>query len=141
MRVAMDTVIASGNLRASIVHRSILNPERAKYDLKYYVNLAGNPGRRRACFWSGHGRAFEASRRAVLVKALKEETGLPIHFHTHAPRVWRCQHSCSGRAGEAQWMWRWMPFQVERRSLALGQSLRHCIDQRWIPADINAIRH
>ena len=42
MRVAMDGVIDSGKIcEASICYTGdILNPNRAKYDIKYYVSMA-----------------------------------------------------------------------------------------------------
>ena len=87
MRVAMDAVIASGKIcEASICYTGdILNPERAKYDLKYYVNLAKDleaAGAHVLGLKDMAGLLKPAAAR-VLVKALKEETGLPIHFHTH----------------------------------------------------------
>ncbi len=63
----------------------ILDPKRAKYSLKYYVKLARELERMGAHFlaikdMAGLCRPFAAY---ALVKALKEEIGLPIHFHTH----------------------------------------------------------
>ncbi len=42
MRVSMDAVIGSGKIcEASICYTGdILNPERSKYDLKYYITMA-----------------------------------------------------------------------------------------------------
>ena len=87
MRVAIDAVRESGKLcEAAICYTGNLSdPREKKYTLDYYVKLArelkaagthiigvkdmGGLCRPRAAF--------------ALVKALKEETGLPLHFHTH----------------------------------------------------------
>jgi pyruvate carboxylase len=63
----------------------ILDPRRDKYDLKYYVRLARElekMGAHMLCIkdMAGLVRPFAAKK---LVKALKDEVGLPIHFHTH----------------------------------------------------------
>jgi len=87
MRVAIDAVRESGKLcEAAICYTGNLSdPHEKKYTLDYYLKLArelkaagthilgikdmGGLCRPRAAF--------------ALVKALKEETGLPLHFHTH----------------------------------------------------------
>jgi len=87
MRVAMDAVIESGKVcEGSICYTGdILNPDRAKYDLKYYVAM-GQELRKAGAHILGlkdmAGLLKPAAAR-VLIKALKEEVGLPIHFHTH----------------------------------------------------------
>jgi pyruvate carboxylase len=63
----------------------ILDPKRDKYDLKYYVRLARElekMGAHMLCIkdMAGLVRPFAAKK---LVKALKDEVGIPIHFHTH----------------------------------------------------------
>lgn len=63
----------------------ILDPKRDKYDLAYYVRLAKElekMGAHILCIkdMAGLCRPFAARK---LVKALKEEIGIPIHFHTH----------------------------------------------------------
>ncbi|HEY3864352.1 MAG TPA: pyruvate carboxylase [Verrucomicrobiae bacterium] len=63
----------------------ILDPKRAKYSLRYYVKLARELEKMGAHFlcikdMAGLCRPFAAR---ALVKALKDEIGLPIHFHTH----------------------------------------------------------
>ncbi|MES2572980.1 MAG: pyruvate carboxylase, partial [Verrucomicrobiota bacterium] len=63
----------------------ILDPNRSKYSLKYYVALAKELEKMGAHFlaikdMAGLCRPYAAS---ALVKALKEEVGIPIHFHTH----------------------------------------------------------
>jgi pyruvate carboxylase len=87
MRVAMDAVIESGKLcEASICYTGdLLDPDRAKYDLKYYVSM-GQELRDAGAHILGlkdmAGLLKPAGAR-VLIRALKEEVGLPIHFHTH----------------------------------------------------------
>ncbi|MFV2033611.1 MAG: pyruvate carboxylase, partial [Halocynthiibacter sp.] len=87
MRVAMDAVVASGKLcEGSVCYTGdILNPDRAKYDLKYYVDV-GNELKAAGAHVLGlkdmAGLLKPAAAR-VLIRALKEEVGLPIHFHTH----------------------------------------------------------
>lgn len=63
----------------------ILDPARTKYSLKYYIKLAKELEKMGAHFlavkdMAGLCRPFAAR---ALVKALKEEIGLPVHFHTH----------------------------------------------------------
>lgn len=87
MRVAMDAVIASGKIcEGSICYTGdILNPDRAKYDLKYYVGMAREleaSGAHVLGLKDMAGLLKPAAAR-VLVRAIKEEVGLPIHFHTH----------------------------------------------------------
>jgi pyruvate carboxylase len=64
---------------------NILDPARDKYSLKYYLKLARDLEKMGAHFlaikdMAGLCRPAAASR---LVKALKEEIGIPVHFHTH----------------------------------------------------------
>ncbi len=63
----------------------ILDPARDKYGLKYYVKLAKElekMGAHMLCIkdMAGLIRPYAATK---LVKALKEEIGIPIHLHTH----------------------------------------------------------
>ena len=63
----------------------ILDPKRTKYSLKYYIALAKKLEKMGAHIlaikdMAGLCRPYAAS---ALVKALKQEIGLPIHFHTH----------------------------------------------------------
>jgi pyruvate carboxylase len=87
MRVAMDAVVEQNRIcEAAICYTGdILNPDRAKYDLKYYVRM-GKDLRKAGAHVLGlkdmAGLLKPASAR-VLIRALKEEVGLPIHFHTH----------------------------------------------------------
>jgi pyruvate carboxylase len=87
MRVAMDAVLETGKLcEAAICYSGdITDPARTKYDLRYYTSLARELAEAGAHILAVKDMAGlckpEAARR--LVKALKDETGLPIHFHTH----------------------------------------------------------
>ncbi|MGD1881340.1 MAG: pyruvate carboxylase [Paracoccaceae bacterium] len=87
MRVAMDAVIESGKIcEGSICYTGdILNPDRAKYDLQYYVDM-GKQLRDAGAHVLGlkdmAGLLKPASAK-MLIRALKQEVGLPIHFHTH----------------------------------------------------------
>ncbi|MEM8752897.1 MAG: biotin/lipoyl-containing protein, partial [Pseudomonadota bacterium] len=87
MRVAMDAVIDTGRIcEGAICYTGdISDPDRSKYDLRYYVDM-GKALRDAGAHVLGlkdmAGLLKPASAR-VLVKALKEEVGLPVHFHTH----------------------------------------------------------
>lgn len=87
MRVAMEAVIENGAIcQAAICYTGdILNPKRQKYSLKYYVDLAKELERLGAHMLAIKDMAGlckpEAAR--LLVRTLKNEIGIPIHFHTH----------------------------------------------------------
>ncbi|HGG03903.1 MAG TPA: pyruvate carboxylase subunit B, partial [Aliiroseovarius sp.] len=87
MRVAMDAVIAADKIcEGTICYTGdILNPDRAKYDLKYYVAMGKDLKAAGAHILGLKDMAglLKPASATVLVKALKEEVGLPIHFHTH----------------------------------------------------------
>ena len=87
MRVAMDAVVESGKIcEAAICYTGdIFDPDRAKYDLKYYVEM-GKELRDAGAHVLGlkdMAGLLKPAAAKVLIKALKEEVGLPIHFHTH----------------------------------------------------------
>lgn len=87
MRVAMDAVVEQNKIcEGTICYTGdILNPERAKYDLKYYVAMGKelrNAGAHVLGLKDMAGLLKPAAAK-VLIRALKEEVGLPIHFHTH----------------------------------------------------------
>ncbi|MGL4278872.1 MAG: pyruvate carboxylase, partial [Albidovulum sp.] len=87
MRVAMDAVVEAERVcEAAICYTGdILNPDRAKYDLKYYVAMGKDlkaAGAHVLGLKDMAGLLKPAAARQ-LFKALKEEVGLPIHFHTH----------------------------------------------------------
>jgi pyruvate carboxylase len=87
MRVALDAVRDTGALcEAAICYTGdLLDPSRSKYDLKYYVSMAKELEKAGANILGIKDMAGvckpEAAR--LLVKTLKQEIGLPIHFHTH----------------------------------------------------------
>lgn len=87
MRVSMDAVLQSDKIcEGAICYTGdILNPERAKYNLQYYVTM-GKQLRDAGAHILGikdmAGLLKPAAAR-VLFKALDEEVGLPMHFHTH----------------------------------------------------------
>ncbi len=87
MRVAMDAVIETGALcEAAICYTGdLLDPARPKYNLKYYVNLAKQLEKAGAHILGIKDMAgvCKPSAARELVLALKQEIGLPIHFHTH----------------------------------------------------------
>ncbi len=87
LRVAMEAVHETHALcEATICYTGdILDPRRDKYTLKYYVRMARELEKMGAHLlaikdMAGVCRPFAARK---LIKALKEEVGLPIHFHTH----------------------------------------------------------
>ncbi len=87
MRVAMDAVCETGKIcEAAICYTGdILDPNRPKYDLKYYVNMAKELEAAGAHILSIKDMAglLKPAAAKILIKALKDEVGLPIHLHTH----------------------------------------------------------
>ena len=87
MRVAMDAVIDNGKVcEGSICYTGdILDPDRAKYDLKYYVAMGKELKAAGAHVLGLKDMAglLKPAAAGQLIKALKEDVGLPIHFHTH----------------------------------------------------------
>ncbi|MRR50847.1 MAG: pyruvate carboxylase [Rhodocyclaceae bacterium] len=87
MRVAMDAVLETDALcEAAICYTGdLLDPARTKYQLGYYVSMAKQlekAGAHIIAIKDMAGICRPAAARA-LVKALKDEVGLPLHFHTH----------------------------------------------------------
>jgi pyruvate carboxylase len=87
MRVAMDAVIEANKVcEGTICYTGdLLDPNRAKYDLKYYVGMAKElkgAGAHVLGLKDMAGLLKPAAAR-VLIKTLRQEVGLPIHFHTH----------------------------------------------------------
>ena len=87
MRAAMEAVRATKAVcEGAICYTGdILDPKRVKHSLKYYLRLAAELEKMGAHFlgikdMAGLCRPFAAK---ALVKALRAETALPIHFHTH----------------------------------------------------------
>ncbi len=87
MRVAMDAVIESGKVcEAAICYTGNLSdPSCTKYDLAYYLRMAKELERAGAHVLGIKDMAGLCQPRAAfeLVRALKQEISIPIHFHTH----------------------------------------------------------
>ena len=87
MRVAMDAVLESGKvLEASICYTGdILDPDRAKYNLEYYVKMgcALRDAGTHILGVKDMAGLLKPAAAGMLIKTLKEEVGLPVHFHTH----------------------------------------------------------
>ncbi|MEO0034313.1 MAG: hypothetical protein RLZZ501_336 [Pseudomonadota bacterium] len=87
MRVAIDAVRETGRLcEGTICYTGDLDdPARPKYDLKYYVTMAKELEAAGAHILGIKDMAGLAKPKAIarLVTTLKQEIGLPIHFHTH----------------------------------------------------------
>ena len=87
MRVSIDAALECGKLAEGAICYTgdILDPSRAKYSLKYYTGLAKEleaAGVHVLGLKDMAGVLKPAAAR-VLIKALKQATDLPIHFHTH----------------------------------------------------------
>ena len=87
MRIAMDAVVDAGKVCEGTVCYTgdIMNPDRAKYDLKYYVERSQELKAAGAHILGLKDMAglLKPAAARILVKTLKAEVGLPIHFHTH----------------------------------------------------------
>ena len=87
LTVAMDAVNEThGICEAAICYTgNILDPQRSKYSLKYYVKLAKDLEKMGAHMIAIKDMAglCKPAAASALVKALKDEVGIPIHFHTH----------------------------------------------------------
>ncbi|MBS8261800.1 pyruvate carboxylase [Roseibium polysiphoniae] len=87
MRVSMDAVQEANKLCEGVLCYTgdMLDSARPQYDLKYYVGLAKELEAAGAHILGIKDMAGllkpEAAR--ILVSTLKQETSLPIHFHTH----------------------------------------------------------
>ncbi len=87
MRVAIEAVLETGTIcEAAICYTGdITNPRRNKYNLKYYVDLARQleqMGSQILAIKDMAGLCKPAAA-AELVHTLRQEIGIPIHFHTH----------------------------------------------------------
>ena len=87
MQVAMEAVGKANKVcEAALCYTGdILDPKRDKYPLKYYVKMAKELERMGAHVlgikdMAGLCRPYAAEK---LVRTLKQEVGIPIHFHTH----------------------------------------------------------
>jgi pyruvate carboxylase len=87
MRVAMEATREAGAIcEAAICYTGdILDPRRPKYHLKYYVRLARELKKLGAHILAIKDMAGLCKPHAAAKPAntLREETGLPLHFHTH----------------------------------------------------------
>ena len=87
MRIAMNAVLETNKIcEASICYTGdILNPDRSKYDLKYYVSMAKELEAAGAHILGLKDMAglLKPAAATMLIKTLKTEIGIPIHFHTH----------------------------------------------------------
>ncbi|UOK73354.1 pyruvate carboxylase [Ancylobacter polymorphus] len=87
MRVSIDEALTTGKLvEGAICYAGdLLDPDRSKYDLKYYVSMAKELEKTgiHVLGLKDMGGLVKPAAAKVLFKALKEEIGLPIHFHTH----------------------------------------------------------
>ena len=87
MKVTMESVRKNGGVcEAAICYTGdILNPEKHKYTLDYYVDLARQLeelGAHILCI-KDMGGLCKPEAAVLLTKALKSELSIPIHFHTH----------------------------------------------------------
>ena len=87
MRVAMDAVREANKVcEGTICYTgNFMSPERSKYDLKYYIKMGQDLKQAGAHVLGLKDMAglLKPAQARVLIKALKDEVGLPIHFHTH----------------------------------------------------------
>ena len=87
MRVSMDAILETGKLcEAAICYTGdLFDQSRSQYDLNYYLKHARSldkAGAHIICIKDMAGLMKPAAAK-VLFTALREETDLPIHFHTH----------------------------------------------------------
>ncbi len=87
MKVAIEAVLKAGAVcEAAICYTGdILDSSRKKYDLAYYVDIARQLESMGAHMlaikdMAGLCKPYAAE---LLVRTLKEEVGIPVHFHTH----------------------------------------------------------
>ncbi|HMD42426.1 MAG TPA: pyruvate carboxylase [Candidatus Acidoferrum sp.] len=87
MRVSIDAVLETGAVcePAICYTGDILDKSRTKYSLKYYLRMAKHLEKLGAHFLAIKDMAGLCKPYAAftLVKELREEVGIPIHFHTH----------------------------------------------------------
>ena len=87
MRASIDAVLETGAICETAICYTgdLLDPNRPKYGLNYYLTLAKQMEKLGAHFlcikdMAGLCKPYAANQ---LVKALREEIALPVHFHTH----------------------------------------------------------
>ncbi len=87
IRPAIEAVASENKVAEAAVCYTgdILDPDRAKYSLKYYVELAKEMEKAGAHVLGVKDMAglLKPAAARVLFKALREEIQIPIHFHTH----------------------------------------------------------
>src|SRR6202166_1201540 len=87
MRVAIKAVRESGKLcEAALCYTgNLTNPRETKYDLNYYIKLGKQLQAMGAHVLAikDMGGLCQPHAASALVRALKQEIGLPLHFHTH----------------------------------------------------------
>lgn len=87
MRLSIDAVRETGKVaEAALCYTGdILDPDRDKYDLKYYVNMARELEKAGANIIAIKDMAGLLKPEAAfrLVSSLKSHVGVPIHLHTH----------------------------------------------------------
>ncbi|MEN8724615.1 MAG: biotin/lipoyl-containing protein, partial [Lentimonas sp.] len=88
LKVAMNSIRKDTNsvCEATICYTGdILNPAREKYTLEYYVNMAKELEKMGAHVLALKDMSGLCHPNAAfkLIKALRNEIGLPVHFHTH----------------------------------------------------------
>jgi len=87
IRPAIDAVASENRIaEAAICYTGdILDPDRAKYSLQYYVGLAKQMEKAGAHVLGVKDMAglLKPGAAKVLFKALREDISIPIHFHTH----------------------------------------------------------
>ena len=122
MRVAMDAVQETGKIcEAAICYTGdMLDPDRSKYDLKYYVAMAKELEAAGAHVLGLKDMAglLKPAAAEKLIAALKSEIGLPIHFHTHdtsGAAISTIMAAAKSRASIAS-MPRWMRCRATPRS-------------------------
>lgn len=87
MRVSIDAVAEADKVAEGAICYTgdLLDPNRAKYDLKYYVSLAKELEAAGAHVLGLKDMAglLKPAAAKKLIATLKQEIGLPIHLHTH----------------------------------------------------------
>ena len=87
MRVAIDAVLDTGRIcEAAICYTGDLHdPDRARYGLDYYLRMARElrDAGTHVLGIKDMGGLVKPTAAHALVRALKDETGLAVHFHTH----------------------------------------------------------
>ncbi len=87
MRVSIDAVLESGKIAEGAICYTgdLFDPDRAKYDLKYYVGLAKELEAAGVHILGIKDMAglLKPAAAQKLISTLRNETDLPIHLHTH----------------------------------------------------------